>query len=201
MLPELGEVIAETMPLLSSWNFSGSGKDYWYHSEHAVCVINFQGSRDADGFFINVGVQPLLIPNFLGETPDRNGMSEPSCVFRSRVDPPHGMAMWTYELESDEYDDVRDALTDKYVEYIVPLTTVPGPLNQITIDDFQKNELHPLFGGLGDIAICLYLGRLAIAYHRTAVARDFIDYGIANCSKRAAGLLEQLQAARSEIEG
>jgi len=56
------DVLKKLAPALRAAGFRGSGQNYRKADGDFVLVINFQGSRSGDKFYVNLGAQPTFIP-------------------------------------------------------------------------------------------------------------------------------------------
>ncbi|MCI0390486.1 MAG: DUF4304 domain-containing protein [Acidobacteria bacterium] len=105
------EVLKKLAPSLRSLGFRGSGQ-YFHKTEGAfIFVVNFQGSRGGDEFFINLGAQPVFIPTEGNANPDPKRLKEYECIFRTRVGD-----RWRWEMSDAKIgtlEAVLDAATAK----------------------------------------------------------------------------------------
>src|SRR6185436_15452235 len=63
--------------------FRGSGQNYRKTEGDFVFVVNFQGSRSGDKFYVNLGAQPVYIP--AEGNADLAKLKEYECMLRQRV--------------------------------------------------------------------------------------------------------------------
>ena len=77
------EVLKRVGPTLRALGFRGSGQNYRKQEGDFIFVINFQGSRWGDRFYVNLGAQPIFIPAE-GDA-DLTKLKEYECVLRRRV--------------------------------------------------------------------------------------------------------------------
>jgi hypothetical protein len=63
--------------------FRGSGQNYRKVDGDFVFVINFQGSRWGDNFYVNLGAQPVFVP--AEGKADLTKLKEYECILRRRV--------------------------------------------------------------------------------------------------------------------
>src|SRR5919109_238405 len=73
------------LPYLKEDGFGGSGRTFRRVSSGWIQVVNLQGSRYGGQFAINLGVQPVGVPDVLGTNPDSMKITEPLCEFRRRL--------------------------------------------------------------------------------------------------------------------
>lgn len=65
--------------------FKGSGRHFRRVVGEFVQTINLQGSRWSGRFAINLGLQPLTIPDVMGKPVDPKTIKEIDCIFRRRL--------------------------------------------------------------------------------------------------------------------
>ena len=71
-------------------------------------AVNLQGSRYGGKFTVNLGVQPLAIPNVIGGEVDPKGFKEIECAFRERLSADGLDTWWSY---TDDIASLRNAAT------------------------------------------------------------------------------------------
>src|SRR5690349_6913838 len=79
------EILNKLATPLRCLGFKGSGQNFRRIDGDFIYVINFQGSRWGDVFYINLGAQPSFIPAENEEMPDPRKLKEYECVLRTRV--------------------------------------------------------------------------------------------------------------------
>jgi hypothetical protein len=70
---------------LRNWRYVGRGQTFRRLDGDVVFVISFQKSRWGKRFFMNLGAQPLGIPDQTEAVPATDTIAESDCVFRSPV--------------------------------------------------------------------------------------------------------------------
>jgi len=103
--PHLESAIKEYLsPILRVDGFAGSGRNFRRVVIECVHAINIQWSKWGGQFAINLGIQPLSIPDVMGATPDPKKITETLCEFRRRLSETGEDQWWTYDdsIESME---------------------------------------------------------------------------------------------------
>jgi Domain of unknown function (DUF4304) len=72
-------------PILKSDGFVGSGRTFRRVSGDLIQVLQVQGSRYGGKFAVNLGIQPLSIPDVVGNAPDASKIKAELCEFRRRL--------------------------------------------------------------------------------------------------------------------
>jgi uncharacterized protein DUF4304 len=79
------EVLKKLGASLRAVGFRGSGQYFHKKKGDFIFVVNFQGSRWGDVFYVNLGAQPVFIPNEVGVGHDPKRLKEYQCIHRKRV--------------------------------------------------------------------------------------------------------------------
>jgi hypothetical protein len=79
------EVLKKLGSSLRAVGFRGSGQYFHKREGDFIFVVNFQGSRWGDVFYINLGAQPVFIPNEVGVDQEPKRLKEYQCIHRRRV--------------------------------------------------------------------------------------------------------------------
>jgi Domain of unknown function (DUF4304) len=63
------------------------GARQYFHKREGdfIFVVNFQGSRWGDVFYVSLGAQPVFIPNEVGVVQEPKRLKEYQCIHRRRV--------------------------------------------------------------------------------------------------------------------
>jgi hypothetical protein len=186
------EILAELGPLLRSHGFRGSGQNFRKITELCVSVVNFQKSSSGDRFYVNLGVQPLFIPDEGGQDPDQRKIKEYECVFRRRLPPPQGFLGWSYAMNSRRIEALKSELRAAIEQYVEPLMRIPGPLTALTPEEFMIRTEDPLFGRL-DARNCLVFARIAMARQENDKAHAFAIHGLEICPPAGSSLRGHLK--------
>ena len=195
----LSQIIGSLQPFLKSWEFAGHGRNFRKILENAVAVLNFQADKFGDGFYINLGAQPLFVPTELNLEPDPQIISEEECIFRKRVDPPLGLRTWPQNVQVWGYDlelvpELRAALEKAFRDYLQQICAVPGLITAAKLSDFptDENTEHPILGYKHPRRM-LHFARIAKATSQPDKAQEFATYAMENCPEYASSLRADLE--------
>lgn len=83
-------------PVVRELGFKGSGRHFRRVDGEFAQTVNLQGSQYGGKFAVNLGLQPVSIPNEVGETVDPKTIKEIECVFRSRLTYDARDTWWPY---------------------------------------------------------------------------------------------------------
>jgi hypothetical protein len=93
-------------PVMRDIGFKGSGRNYRLVTDQFALAVNLQGSRYGTKFTVNLGVQPIAIPNVIGKVVDLKNFKEIECTFRDRLTTDGRDTWWSY---TDDPSSMRDA--------------------------------------------------------------------------------------------
>jgi hypothetical protein len=111
------EVLKRVAPILRALGFRGSGQNYRKAEGDFVFVINFQGSRWGDNFYVNLGAQPVFIPAE-GDA-DLGKLKEYECMLRRRVG-----AEWPWEMSDERFVALQADITSSQATFFGNAQTV-----------------------------------------------------------------------------
>lgn len=135
-------------------------------------ILNVQGSRYGGQFAINLGVQPLSIPDVWGQTVDPRKITESQCEFRRRLSDTGEDQWWTHDGSQEGMDDaVRQAVG-------VYATAGRKLLALMAADDSPVRSLKPADFAMFRAAFQGFAGtecRTALVLARVRLARDDHD--------------------------
>ena len=83
-------------PVIRRAGFKGSGQNFRRAAGDFVQVVNLQGSRGGGKFAVNLGLQPLAIPDVAGRVVDPAAIKECECEFRGRLTETGADQWWSY---------------------------------------------------------------------------------------------------------
>lgn len=189
---EMKSILSQVVPALRSLGFKGSGQNYRKATGEAVMVVNFQKSSGDDRFYVNLGVQPMFIPTEGGVDPDSKKIKEYECVFRRRVSPPEGALGWPCHVDPATVDQLRSRIASAYEGYLAPLAKVPGPVTELTPEEFRSQHSGSIFGGAHPLN-ALNFARIALARGHLDRAKEFAELGLSECPPTASVLKACLQ--------
>lgn len=196
---EMKTILAEVAPLIRSWGFKGSGQNYRKLLAKSVLVINFQKSSGGGRFYVNLGVQPLFVPSEGGQHPEPQSIKEYQCIFRHRIDPPAKLLGWPTDLDAPMLELLKSRLTAAYSDYLTPLSTIPGLITEVTLDQFLRQEEDSILGGT-TAGNCLHFARIALATGQRQKALQFAQHGLQFCPERASSLRAHLLQTLKEAK-
>jgi hypothetical protein len=188
---------AHLQPRLKEDGFAGSGRTYRKASHGIIQVLHVQGSRHGGQFAINLGLQPMAIPDVLGKIPDLKKISDAECEFQRRLSEGGTTdRWWSHDSSEESMDSAAAAAAEVYVRFGRQLFEIVGgsdsPLFSITPD--QMPQFHDILRGFGstDVRMALVLARLRTAEGRSAEARAFANFGLLHLG-RAVALRAELE--------
>ena len=177
------EVLKRVAPALRALGFRGSGQNYRKSERDFVFVINFQGSSSGDTFFVNLGAQPVFIPNEgYGEL---DKLKEDQCVLRRRVG-----SEWPWEMPSREaLDALVAAITTTQAAFFGHVQT----LRDAIATEPAEKLLREFSAGTTEARAALHLARAAVALGHPDQARVLVERGLELVSDSASILRSQLR--------
>jgi len=184
------DIIVALSPIIRSYGFKGSGQNYRKFCEQVVLVLNFQKSSSGDRFYVNLGVQPLFIPTEGHRLPIKE-IKEYECVFRKRITPPPEDLGWPMNTSKPLLNALGAKLQDSFDNYFTPLSTIPGPITEMSPMEYMSQDKCSLFG-IHNARGCLHFSRIALARKEYAKAIEFARYGLDNCGPQARSLIGEL---------
>lgn len=137
-------------PRLRSLGFKGSGRHFRKLDKDFVRTVNLQGSQYGRRFVVNLGLQPLGIPNVIGEHVDPKKIKEIECAFRYRLSENGCEVWWPYTSDpktmvraacdaADLFERRAQEYLDEQVEFI--LTVTPEGLGRTLPTDYVEFAL------------------------------------------------------------
>jgi hypothetical protein len=161
-------------------------------------VVNCQLSKYGGQFAVNLGIQPMAIPNVRGEQPDPMTMTAELCEFRRRLSELGGDHWWAYEPTLAVMEIAVRQASDVYVSYGRPgmqrFTATYSAFLTVAPDDFRTGRFD--FAGLHSTQarMALALARLRCSAGRLDESRAFAAIGLEACGENAIMLRRDLQA-------
>lgn len=168
--------------------FKGSGQNYRRVEDDFIFVINIQGSREGDVFYINLGAQPTFIPAE-GDAALAT-LKEYECVMRTRVG-----KEWSWNLDDEALLGVARAIEAKQGEFFGLMRTLRSSICTDSVDEL----LRKFSAGNPLPRAALHLARAAAFLGCAATANALIERGLSTAGERATGLIYDLQLVRKEI--
>ncbi len=141
-------------PKIRELGFKGSGQNYYKIDSDVVMVINFQKSSGGEQFYINIGVQPLIM---LGEESEPKKIKEYNCMFSDRIKPPNNESGWKYDLSSKELEDLITKIEHTYTHYFDLLRYIRSAIESKSINELlQEAGKVTIYGELAHAEISQY---------------------------------------------
>ncbi|HAB16771.1 MAG TPA: DUF4304 domain-containing protein [Verrucomicrobiota bacterium] len=178
---------AHLFPQLKEDGFSGSGRTFRRVISGSIQVVNVQGSRDSGQFAINLGIQPVSVPDVLGNVPDSKKITESLCEFGRRLAEAGEDQWWDYGLSQESMDVAVLRAAGVYVRVGRPLLAQLGggnsPLSLVSPEDFDQGKIDLLGFGHASARLALVFARMRKAEGRLAESRAFAAYGLAHLGR------------------
>jgi hypothetical protein len=184
-------------PALREDRFTGSGRNFRRILNDLIQVVNVQGSRDGGKFAINLAVQPLFIPDSLGNMPNPKKILEPECEFRRRLSDFGADHWWSYENYSQSMNAAVISATEMYKEIgrqlLAGISKDPSPIYTVSPSDFINGKYNFYGFGNTEVRLSLVLSRLRKWQGNLIEAREFAAFGLSKASN-AVALRQELEA-------
>ena len=176
------EVLKKIAPALRRLGFRGSGQNYRKVVGDFVFVVNFQGSRAGDEFFVNLGAQPTFAP--AEGNADLAELKEYECILRRRV----GKA-WPWQMDAGTLVEVETEIESAQATFFSHAQTLREALASDSIDIL----LRKFSAGTTEARASLHLARAATNLGLPAVARRLVERGLELAGEKATLLRADLQ--------
>jgi hypothetical protein len=179
------------VPHLREDHFAGSGRTFRRLVNGWIQVVNVQGSRYGGQFAVNVAIQPLAIPDVLGNDPNVKTITESHCEFRMRLTESGSDEWWEHGPSQASMDAAVSVAADVYVRkgraVLAAVSSPTSPLLTVSPEAFANDDFNFCGFGSTKIRMTLALARLRKAEGKLAESRAFAAQGLANIGS-AAGL-------------
>lgn len=195
----LNAVIAAYLaPLLRADGFKGSGRRFRRIFPDHVEIFSVQGSRYGTAFAINLGIQPLSIPDASENMPIARTITEDKCEFRRRLSESGTDQWWPYYASEDS---MRIAVLAAAAVYsrvgqrmFEQFAGTDSPLHTITAEALESSSdgLHGF--GSTRFRTALALSRLRYVQNRPSEAKCFAQLALKHIGG-AAGYRRELEIA------
>jgi hypothetical protein len=147
---------AHLAPILRSDGFSGLGRCFRHATGELIHVVQVQGSRYGGKFAINLGIQPMTIPDVLGNVTDPGRIRAELCEFRRRLSESGVDQWWVHDTTKESTDAAMLQAAAVYKETGRKLfAEQSGPncsLFTITPEQFESGGEHR-FSGFGNTKV------------------------------------------------
>jgi Domain of unknown function (DUF4304) len=176
------EVLKRVVPNLRALRFRGSGQTYRKREGDFVFVINFQGSRWGDGFYVNLGAQPVFIPAEGGA--DLEKLKEYECVLRRRVG-----GEWSQLMSEDGFVSLEAEISATQALFFGNAQTLRSAL----CIDSPDELLRKFSSGTTEARAILHLARAAAHLGHPETASKLIERGLELAGERGTILRAELR--------
>ncbi|SEF26482.1 DUF4304 domain-containing protein [Variovorax sp. NFACC27] len=175
------EVLKKVAPSLRALGFRGSGQNYRKQEGDFVFVVNFQGSRWGEDFYVNLGAHPVFIPAEGGA--DLSRLKEYDCMLRRRV----GDA-WPRQMPDELFVQLEAAILGAQAEFFGAAQTLRGAL----ATDGPDKLLGKFSVGTTKARATLHLARAAVKLGHIELARALVGCGLELAGDRGTMLTAEL---------
>jgi Domain of unknown function (DUF4304) len=164
-------------PVLRSAGFKGSGRHFRRIVNQFAECVSLQGSQYGGKFAINLGIQPLSIPDVMGNDVDPRKINEISCEFRRRLSETGCDQWWSYtQLKSSKIVAAQNAAAifeRSGLKYFAEMTCDNSPLLAVDPISFESRFLN--FSGFGatEVRMARSLSLLRLASGDARASQDF----------------------------
>ncbi|HEY6094727.1 MAG TPA: DUF4304 domain-containing protein [Gallionellaceae bacterium] len=175
------EILKRVAPFIRALGFRGSGQNYRKAEGDFIFVINFQGSRWGENFYINLGAQPVFIPAEGDANLDK--LKEYECMLRRRVG-----TEWPWEMSDGLFASLKEELLSAQAEFFGRAQTLRSALAIYSPDEL----LRKFSAGTTEARATLHLARAATKLGHMETARKLVDRGLELAGDRATILQAEL---------
>ena len=161
------EVLKRVAPSLRALGFRGSGQNYRKEEGDFIFIINFQGSRWGDNFYVNLGAQPIFIPAE-GDA-DLGKLKEYECVLRQRVG-----KEWPWQMSDHLFASLEAEIATAQTVFFGNAQT----LRNAIATDSPDELLRKFSSGTTKARAALNLARAAAHLGHLETARSLVDRGL-----------------------
>ena len=176
------DVLKKIAPVLRGMGFRGSGQNYRKADGDFVFVINFQGSRWGDNFYVNLGAQPVFVPAE-GEA-DLKKLKEYECILRRRVG-----REWPWQISDDRLAELVGEINATQATFFGQAQTLRGALAV----DATEELLRKFSSGTTEARATLHLARAAATLGHLDTARKLVNRGLELAGDSATILRSELR--------
>lgn len=176
------DVLKRITPPMRVLGFRGSGQNYRKTEGDFVFVINFQGSRWGDKFYVNLGAQPVFVPAE-GDA-DLTKLREYECILRRRVG-----GDWPWQMSDAVFSSLVAEITSAQAEFFGNAQTLRAALAVDGLEDL----LRKFSAGTTAARATLHLARAAAKLGHTKTARKLVEHGLELAGETATVLRSELR--------
>jgi hypothetical protein len=161
--------IKDLATLLRAAGFKGSGQTFRRVEDEWVVVVNVQGSKWGDAFFVNLAAHPVVIPTINDDPVDIKKLKEYDCLFRTRVGD-----RWSWSLGVSE----RSGLVSQIDRAATDLSNRAHGLRAAVASQSADTLVKNFTVGQTDAFSALHLARAALAFGNVPKARAVAEWGL-----------------------
>lgn len=172
-------------PKLRENGFKGSGQNFRRVTGEVIHTLNIQANKYGGSCCLNMGMHLTFLPyTWSGEPPDVKRIRECDCEFRERLgENGFGDKWWKYDggifgsPRSSAYQLMNtywsngEPILQKYL-------SVDDVANLYTLDDLERKEYLPVFGGITRQRGALAMARILNHLKRNEEAVLFAEFGL-----------------------
>lgn len=183
-------------PVIRQDGFRGSGRTFRRIIGDTVQIVNVQGSSYGGQFAINLGMQPVSIPDWLGQAVDVRKIGEPDCEFRCRLSETGSDQWWSHDGTETAMDEAVSKATRVYETFgrrsLARISADDSNVYSLTPAEFESPLAH--FHGFGwtKARVAFVLARLRAARGDHEQARAFASIALAELSPAATTLRQNI---------
>ena len=175
------EVLKKVGPSLRTHGFQGSGQNYRKQEGDFVFLINFQGSRGGDNFYVNLGAQAVFVPAE-GDA-DLAKLKEYECMLRRRVGND-----WSWQMSDELFVQLEAEILSVQAQFFGNAQTLRSAL----ATDGPDELLRKFSSGTTTARATLHLARAAANLNYVELARELVHHGLELAGDRAVMLKSEL---------
>jgi hypothetical protein len=178
-------------PVVRGADFRGSGQNFYRTTEAFVLVVNVQGLSAGGKFCVNLGIQPLMLPEAKLPKP-----KEYECAFRQRLTEGRDDLWWPYDQDRASIVAAASGAARLFGTRGIELFTQQGfadsPILHVKAAEFAEgNNRFSGFGGR-NANVARILSELRYAGGEAKEARAFAQIGLEWVGPHATGLRAKL---------
>jgi hypothetical protein len=176
------DLLKRIAPFLRGMGFRGSGQNYRKVDGDFVLVINIQGSRWGDNFYVNLGAQPIFVP--AEGNADLKTLKEYECILRRRVG-----QEWPWQMSDDHFTELEAEITSTQASFFGHAQTLRAALAV----DAPENLLRKFSSGTTEARATLHLARAASTLGHFDTAQKLVTRGVELAGDTGTILRSELQ--------
>lgn len=175
-------VLKRIAPRLRALGFRGSGQNYRKTEGDFVFVINFQGSRSGEKFYVNLGAQPVFVP--AEGHADLAKLKEYECILRRRVG-----VDWPWDMSEAMLSSLESEIDTTHAAFFGHAQTLRTALATDSPEELIRN----FSAGTTQARATLHLARAAAALGHSRTARELVARGLELAGETATLLRAELK--------